>query len=245
MNQLVRTYLCATFSRRFLLSLFVLFATAAHSQAQSEIRTPYTGRLACQQMLRLKEDEVVKLYEQRFKAEAKWALADYSRCHYNANFAAAKKLPAAAQVTIRQLREIVEAYFNSIYTMRTNEVGGGKPFELEEISAQIEVEELIGKAIKIYSKPKAARTNLRTRAAAHLARVERRLPAITAPLMESDLQWLDLNTEDGREAAQRLLQVHAEAANGLRESVKKMRSLINTLPDALALLAAKLIDRDK
>lgn len=246
MMRIVRTYLYATFSRRLLWSLIILIATVVTTQAQSEIHTPYTGKVTCRQLLSMKEQEVVSHYERRFQAEAKWAMADYSRCHYNANFAAAKRLPSATQVTINRLREIVEAYFNAIYAMRAGEVGGGEPFELDEISAQIEVEELIGKAIRIYSKTKSAPSQTsRARAAEHLARVEGRLPLMTAPLKLSDLQWLDMNKEDDRQAAERLQQDHAEAANALRESVANMRSLSGTLPDALALLVAEMLDNHK
>jgi hypothetical protein len=245
MIQPVYKHHAAKRTRTLLLSFFFITIVAGMCRAQSEIQTPYTGKVSCQQILQLKPEGVVSLYERKFQAERKWALADYNRCQSGANAAAAKSLTPAAQSDIRQLREIVETYFNSIYSMRANEVGGGEPFELEEVAAQTEVEELIGKAIKIYSKPNRARTDLRARATEHLARVESRLPEMTAPLKPSDLDWLDTSTEEGREAAQRLQQDHAEAAANLRESVKRLRSLINTLPDALALHTAELIDGDK
>ncbi len=108
-------------------------------------------------------------------AETKWAIADYNRCKFNQNSAALKKLSADRQKTIQKLRDTLDAYFTSFYTMQTNSVGGGEPFELDSLGAQSEVEDLIGKAILIYSKPSAARPELRRQAEAHLAKADKRL----------------------------------------------------------------------
>ncbi len=126
--------------------------------------------------------------------------------------------------------------------MQTNSVGGGEPFELDSLGAQSEVEDLIGKAILIYSKPSAARPELRRQAEAHLAKAEKRLPELTATPKDKDFEWLDASNEDDREIIERLQKDYENAANEFRQSVKDFRQIIKDLPDSLALLSAELLD---
>ncbi len=218
-------------------SLSFVFTT----HAQSDIETPYTGKISCGRILKLGTNGAIDYYEKKMNAETKWAIADYNRCKFNQNYAALKKLSADRQKTIQNLRDTLNAYFTSFYTMQANS-GGGEPFELDALSAQSSVEDLVGKAILIYSKPIAARPELRKQAEAHLAKAEKRLPELTATPKDKDFQWLDASKEDDRETIERLREDYENAANEFRRSIKDFRQIIKDLPDSLALLSAELLD---
>ncbi|MDQ3063978.1 MAG: hypothetical protein M3R14_14125 [Acidobacteriota bacterium] len=216
------------------------FVFTAH--AQSDIETPYTGKVSCGQILKLGTNGTTDYYEKKLNAETKWAIADYNRCKFNQNSALLKKLSADRQKIIQNLRDTLDAYFTSFYTMQANSVGGGEPFELDALSAQSSVEDLVGKAIVIYTKPIAARPELRKQAEAHLAKAEKRLPELTVIPKDKDFEWLDATKEDDRETIERLRGDYENAANEFRQSVKDFRRIIKDLPDSLALLSAELLD---
>lgn len=58
-------------------------AIAAH--AQSDIKTPYTGKVSCGQILKLGTKGTIDYYEKTLNADTKWAYGDYNRCKFNRN----------------------------------------------------------------------------------------------------------------------------------------------------------------
>lgn len=215
------------------------FAFSAHAQKQSDNETPYTGKLSCAQILKLGASGTTDYYEKKLNAELKWAYADYNRCKNDENAAGLSKLSSDKQKTIGKLRDTLESYFDSFYTMQVKSVGGGNPFELDILSHQTDVEDLIGKAITIYSKPSAPKPDLRKQVEAHIAKIEKRLTELTATPKDEDLDWLDATTEDGREEIKTLQEDYEKAATEFRRSVKNFRLLVKDLPDSLALLSAE------
>lgn len=149
MNRSASLQLSATSFRKLaLLSLLgaLFFLTPFKCGAQSDIRTPHTGEVPCGQILRLQQSGAISLYERRYgEGETKWAMADYNRCKYNANYKNARRLSPAALGSIAALRKNLEDYFSASYAMMTIGVGGGKPFELDELDSQSAIEDLIGK----------------------------------------------------------------------------------------------------
>ncbi len=232
-----------SFCKLPLLSLVaaLFFLTPFKCRAQSDIKTPHTGELPCTQILRLQQSGVIRLYERKYgEGETKWAMADYNRCRYNANYKNARRLSPAAQESISTLRKNLEDYFSASYSMMTIEVGGGKPFELDELDSQSTIEDLISKAIIIYSKPLVPRPELRARANNNLNKLENKLPEITAPL-KAEAIFNNANTEEGREEIRDREQRHKEAREKLSLSFQNLRTLISALPDSIALLTSEVV----
>jgi hypothetical protein len=226
MNQ-IKLLKKAAIAAGFSLSL----AIAAH--AQSDIETPYTGKVSCQQILKLGMEGTTDYYEKKLNAETKWAIADCNRCKYNQNFAGLKKLSTDKQKIVEKLRDALESYFTSFYTMQTITVGGGEPFELDVESRQSDVEDLIGKAVLIYSKLIVLKPVLRKQAEAHLSKAEKRLPELTKMPEAKDFGWLDATNEDDRETIKNLQADYKKAAGDFHQSIKDFRALIKNLPDSL------------
>lgn len=227
-------------SPSLLLAAFILLMPF-ECDAQSDIRTPHTGEVACAQILRLQQKGVIALYERKYgESETKRAMADYNRCKYDDNNQAARSLKPAAKETIATLRKYLEDYFSAKYAMLTIEVGGGNPFELDDLDSQSAIEDLIGKAIGIYSKPLGARPALRADADAIISRLESKMPEMTAPF-KAEAIFNDANSEEGRDEIRDTEQRHQAQAVKLRQGFQKLRTLIPALPDALALLTAEVI----
>lgn len=227
-------------SHTLLLAAFILLMPF-ESHAQSDIRTPHAGEVACAQILRLQQKGLIALYERKYgESETKRAMADYNRCKYDDNSKTARSLKPAARETIATLRKSLEDYFSANYAILTIEVGGGNPFELDDLDSQSAIEDLIGKAISIYSKPFVPRPALRADANAIIARLESRMPEMTAPF-KAEAIVNDANSEAGREEIRDAEQRHQAQAVKLRQSFQNLRTLIPALPDALALLTAEVI----
>lgn len=216
-------------------------AIAAPAQT-SDIKTPYTGKVSCGQILKLGTKGTIDYYEKRLNAETKWAYGDYNRCKFNQNSAGLKKLSADKQKIVERLRDALEIYFRSFYTMQAITVGGGEPFELDSLSSHSDVEDLIGKAVLILSKPSAPPPALRKQAEARLSKAETRLPELTKTPEAKDFDWLDAKNEDDRETIKSSQADYKKEAAEMRESLKNFRALLKDLPDSLALLSSELLD---
>lgn len=215
-------------------------AIAAH--AQSDIKTPYTGKISCSQILKSGTQGTIDYYEKKLNAETKWAYGDYNRCKFNRNFAALKKLSADRQKIVERLRDTLESYFRSFYTMQAITVGGSDAFELDSLSSDSEVEDLIGKAVLILSKPSAPQPALRKQAEALLSKAEKRLPELTKTPEAKDFDWLDAENEGDRETIRSSQADYKKEADEMRKSLKNFRALLKDLPDSLALLSSELLD---
>lgn len=235
MNQtkfLKKAAIAAGFSLSFVLA----------ADAQSGIETTYTGKVSCAQILKLGANGTVDFYEKKLNGETKWAYADYNRCKFRQNSVAAKKLSADKQKAVEKLRDLLENYFTSFYTMLAITAGGGNPFELDSAAQSANVEDLIGKAVLILSKPSVAKPDLRKQAEAYLLRAEKRLPQLTKTPEAKEFAWLDVANEEDRETIKSSQDDYKKEANVMRESLKSFRALVRDLPDALALLSSELLD---
>jgi len=235
MNQ-IKLFKKAAIAIGFSLSL------AIAAPAQSDIETPYTGKVSCRQILKLGTKGTVDYYEKKLNAETKWAYGDYNRCKFNRNSAGLKKLSIDKQKLVGRLRDALESYFVSFYTMQAITVGGGEPFELDSLSSQSDVEDLIGKAVLILSKQSAPQPAWRKQAEAHLLKAEKRMPELTKTPEAKDFGWLDAKKEDDREIINNSQADYKKEANEMRESLKNFRALLKDLPDSLALLSSELLD---
>ncbi|HEY0050595.1 MAG TPA: hypothetical protein VGB68_14985 [Pyrinomonadaceae bacterium] len=216
-------------------------AIAAHAQS-GDIKTPYTGKVSCGQILKWGTKGTIHYYEKRLNAETKWAYGDYNRCKFDRNSAGLKKLSADKQKIVERLRDALELYFRSFYTMQAITSGGGEPFELDSLASHSDVEDLIGKAVLIFSKPSAPQPAWRKQAEALLSKAETRLPELTKTPEAEDFDWLDATKEDDRETIKSSQADYKKEADEMRESLKNFRALLKDLPDSLALLSSELLD---
>ena len=114
--------------------------------ATERFEKPSTGKVSGADF-EIGNEGTIDYYEKKLNAETKWAYGDYNRCKFNQNSAGLKKLSADQQEIVGRLRDALESYFVSFYTMQAITVGGGNPFELDSLSSQSDVEDLIGKAL--------------------------------------------------------------------------------------------------
>ena len=214
--------------------ILLLAATTVGAQAQDDDRSGF--KMPCNQVVRLGLDRFMKVYGDRMQdystAGQKQGFEYYVKCKRPANDELATKLLyhglgayEAMRIQISDVREELNKYGASLWTLRYAEEGGGTMWGLISVGAYAGREDFMETFIRSLALSYRKSTLARRRVATSLARIQSWLTsAKRKPFTE--------NSDPNDVVSSKKL--YQDTMKEAQESLAKLRDLLKDLPDAAA-----------
>lgn len=220
------------------LTAVLLQAVAQGARAQEDNLPEF--KMPCRQVLRLTPERFADVYGKRTQdystAGQKQAFSYYVDCKRPANDAlAARLLTEEKRRQADVVREELNKFGAALWNLTYGEAGGGTMWGLVAAGAYAERESFMEAVIGDLAKPARRRPWARQTAGAYLSKVQRML---SAPARKPFIEGM----EPG-DSAERL-KIYQETLQEARESLAKLRVIVNGLPDAAALRVAEKMARE-
>lgn len=235
-------------SLRIVLPLLLLIVSAAGTKAQKDERPDF--KMSCAQVLRLGQDRFMRVYGDKTQdystAGQKMGFEYYVKCKRPANDELATKLlqPGnslgsyeALRSQIDDVREELNKYGGSLWTLRYAEEGGGTMWGLISVGAYAGREDFMETFIRTLASPGRRSPLARKRVSANLERIRRWL---TSPNRKP---WTD--TDDPNDVVTNK-QLYRDTLRVTNETLAHLQDILKDLPDAAAdRLAARMAEETK
>jgi len=233
---------------RITLPLLLLIVFAAGAQAQDDERPDF--KMPCGQVTKLGLDRFMKVYGDKMQdystAGQKMGFEYYANCKHPANDALAEKLlqPGnslgsyeALRSQIDSVRDELNRYGESLWTLRYAEEGGGTMWGLVSVGAYASREDFMETFIRTLALSNRRSPLARRRVGANLERIRRWL---TSPKRKPFT-----DTEDPNDVVTNK-QLYRDTLKVTNETLAHLQDILKDLPDAAAdSLAARMAEETK
>ena len=216
--------------RRLLLPLLVLMCAPSVWAQEGDAQE---FKMPCREVLKLGLNEFMNVYGDKTGDASTYGMkagfAYYVDCRRPANDELAKKLTAEKRQQADTVRDDLSKIGNAAWDLAYMSAGGGTMYGLLRVGAYADREDFMTKLIGAL-KDDRKQASARRRANISLAQAKRRLA-----------HWAQMPKLEafGEETLAEKQQQYRDNVKEIREAVARLQTLIGTLPDAAAALAAK------